>query len=332
MSETAPNTDAQEEAYARACTLHDERRFAEAVEVLRGQVAQAPRLKVVALLGSALYRLGELDEAERWLQMAVAYHPQNVGTRHLLGNVYSAAGKAMLAEIELRTALAFDPEAHHVRLALAGLYLSLGRWPEGWPLLEARELTNPDAVPPVSVSFPKWRGEPLEGKSILVWYEQGLGDQIQMSRFATTLKERGASRVALGCRPSLVDLFATLRGADEVIPVERGKAVALRSYDYWSRYFSLPASLGITPANLPAQPYLSAPADRREGWAGYSGVGFVWRASPTGFNAAAKGLPDDIARQFLDRGVVSLHPEDTGVSDFADTAGIETTAASAVDA
>ena len=64
------------------------------------------------------------------------------------------------------------------------------------------------------------------------------------------------------------------------------------------------------------------PADRRAAWTDWSGVGLVWKASPTGFNARNKGLPDDLARRLLDAGARSLHPEDTGVKDFADTAAI----------
>ena len=52
------------------------------------------------------------------------------------------------------------------------------------------------------------------------------------------------------------------------------------------------------------------------------GVGLVWQASPTGFNAANKGLPRAVAQRLLDRGAISLQPEDTGAADFADTAAI----------
>jgi len=184
-------------------------------------------------------------------------------------------------------------------------------------------------VPPVAAGFPEWKGEALAGRSILVWYEQGFGDQIQFARFAQALKARGAAHVALGCRPALTALLATAPGVDEVIAVPRGAQVAIRPYDCWSRYFSLPGHLGVTLETLPAQPYLSAPADRRVRWAPEPGsprigpqIGLAWRASPTGFNAAHKNVPDALAQRLLDLGARSLHPEDTGAADFADTAAL----------
>jgi ADP-heptose:LPS heptosyltransferase len=48
----------------------------------------------------------------------------------------------------------------------------------------------------------------------------------------------------------------------------------------------------------------------------------AWRASPTGFNGANKGLPDGLAQRLLDLGAISLDPADTGAADFADTAAI----------
>jgi hypothetical protein len=146
-----------------------------------------------------------------------------------------------------------------------------------------------------------------------------------MARFANSLKARGAAWVTLGCRPALAHLFSTLAGVDAVIPIAVGAAVQVETHDYWSRYFSLPEPLGVTLETLPAQPYLSAPADRRARWArgdATARVGFVWQASPTGFNAAHKGLPRDLAQRILDAGAVSLQPEDSDARDFADTAAI----------
>jgi hypothetical protein len=245
--------------------------------------------------------------------------------RRLLSGTYSEAGRTGEAEAELLAALALRPDDDQTKVALAGLYLSLGRYAEGWPLLRARIPLHPDVVPPIQLSFPEWRGEPLDGKSVLVWVEQGFGDQIQFARFVNSLKARGASRVTLGCRPILGDLFKTLSGVDAVSPAAVGDTVQIAPHDYWSRYFSLPEPLGVTLETLPSEPYLSVPLDRRPRWADYAPgarVGLAWQASPTGFNGANKGLPPEQAQRLRAAGAISLHPEDTGAKDFADTAAI----------
>lgn len=314
--------DEREAAFARALALQAERRHAEAAEVLSALTKPALTLKVAVGLGVSLTELGRFDEAAHWLGLAAGAKPHEPEVRRLMGNVLAELGRVEDGEREYRAALAVDPDNPAAQLSLAGLLLSVGQYTEGWRLMEARVALHPATVPPIQVPFPEWRGEPLAGRSILVWYEQGLGDQIQMVRFAASLKARGAARVAFGCRPQLVDLLATAPGVDEVIPVPMNAPVSVGRYDYWSRYFSLPHHLGTILETLPNAPYLSARQDRRARWKDYGRIGLAWRASPTGFNAAHKSLPDPLAEQILARGAVSLHPEDTGAADFADTAAI----------
>ncbi|THD77001.1 MAG: hypothetical protein E7812_13635 [Phenylobacterium sp.] len=329
MSETNPSDapspsdpSSPDAAFAQAAELQRTGAYPEAADAFRRLARETLTLNVATNLGACLIETAEFDEAEHWLLTAARHRPTEPVLRRLLGNLYVEMGQMERAEVEYRTGLAFRPQDAGCELALAGLLLSLGRYAEGWPLQEARAGLNPGVVPPVEVSFPEWQGEPLDGRSILVWYEQGLGDQIQMCRFAQELKARGAAHVALGCRPVLADLLATAPGVDEIVPAPRGETVRIRDYDVWSRYFSLPARLGTTLQTLPTAPYLSARPDRRARWSGASGVGIAWRASPTGFNARNKNVPDDLARRLLDLGATSLHPEDTGVADFADTAAI----------
>lgn len=314
--------EAREAAAARAIELQRARRYAEAVEILEPLTQPAVTMQVAVALGVCLQELGRFEAAARWLGVAARHRPDNPAVRRMHGNLLAEMGRTIDAEREFRAALAVKPDDDATLLALGGLLLSLGRYAEGWPMMEARTRLNVDSIPPIALPYPPWRGEPLAGRSILVWYEQGLGDQIQFARFARNLKARGAAQVSLGCRPPLADLLATAPGVDRIIPAPLSQTISVDRHDYWTRYFSLPGPLGIGLADLWAGPYLSAPAERQARWRGYSGVGLAWKASPTGFNGENKGLPDAVARRLLDRGAISLDPEDTGVGDFADTAAI----------
>jgi tetratricopeptide (TPR) repeat protein len=317
--------DSGEDIFDQAAGLQKAGRFGDAAEVYLRLARQALTVNLAINLGVCLNEIGDRAGAEHYLALAARQRPQDAAVRRLLGIAYGESGRIDLAEQEFRAALAAKPADPATELALGALYLSTGRYIEGWPLMAARAELHPDVVPPVAVHFPEWRGEPLEGKSILVWVEQGFGDQIQMARFATTLKARGAGRVTLGCRPALAALFSAIEGVDGVVPVAVGAAAAVGPHDYWSRYFSLAEPLGLTLDTLPAAPYLAAPADRRARWAGAAKgarVGVVWEASPTGFNAANKGLPRKQPQRLLDAGAMSLQPQDTGAEDFADTASI----------
>lgn len=196
--------------------------------------------------------------------------------------------------------------------------LRQGRWVEGWPLLEARVRLAPDLVPPGPTTYPEWQGEPLEGRSILVWIEQGLGDQIMFGRFANDLKARGAGKVTLVCRPPVAPVLAAIAGVDAVIPVAPGGSAPIPRHQLWTRYFSLPRRLGVTLDALTGESYVRAanPRARRPGF------GLVWRTSATGVLARAKALPEPEARRLIEQGGVSLHPEDTGARDLGETADI----------
>jgi tetratricopeptide (TPR) repeat protein len=317
--------ETDEEQYQRGLALQHDRRFSEAVDVYLPLARRVLTVKLATNLGVALGELGEARQAIHYLKLAADHRPENAALTRMLGHAYGEAGEVALAEQAYLKVLAANPDDAPAQLALGGVYLSVGRYAEGWPLLGARAALNPDLVPPLPLPYPEWRGEPLAGKSILVWVEQGFGDKIQFARFAKTLKAQGARQVSLGCSPSLTHLFSTLSGVDTLIPIAVGASAAVARHDYWSRYFSLPEHLRITLETLPAEPYLSAPPDRRAAWADFrkdARVGLAWRASPTGFNGANKGLPDSLAQRLLDLGAVSLDPADTGAADFADTAAI----------
>jgi len=195
------------------------------------------------------------------------------------GNAARYAGDFRAAEDAYRTALAMQPGNAPVMAALGLLLLTEGRYAEGWPLYDERRRFQP--LPIDGAGIPQWRGEALAGKNLMIWPEQGLGDEIQMARYAPVLKARGAE-VVLVCSPPLATLFADLGVA--VAPI--AARMELPRTDYVVANFSLPARLGTTLASIPPAPYLSAPPSPKTG-----GVGFIWRGNPEHPNDAGRSLP-----------------------------------------
>ena len=179
---------------------------------------------------------------------------------------------------------------------LGMLLLSLARYAEGWPYYEARYDTRLEAkwIPLPELPFPQWAGEPLRGKSILLWPEQGFGDEIQFVRYAPMLKARGASSVSLVCKPPLKDLLKTAAGVDRVLA--SGEPVP--PHDYWSFLLSVPLRVGTTLGSIPnSLPYLGANVHCVHYWRdhlpteGFK-VGLVWRGAADHKNDANRSLPD----------------------------------------
>jgi len=260
---------------------------------------------------------GRLDEAERLFGEAVAGWPHEPEPHHQLAGLHRRAGRLELAEAGYRRALALAPGAAATRRVLGTLLLGQGRFAEGFELFEARHELPGMGKP--ALPFPEWRGEPVAGRRLLIWPEQGFGDQIQFARFAPVLKAMGAE-VTLVCAPALARLFSASLG---VTVVAAEGEVAFEDPDGWVMAGSLAGRLGVTVETIPGEPYLRAPEPRAAHQAGLR-VGLMARGNPAHANDANRSLPSADAGGLatLPGEVIALDPTATGARDFADTAAI----------
>lgn len=291
--------------------------FASAEQAFAAALALNPTVNAAANLARACKELGQFDRALALFRQATDARPQDARLWRELGLLHLALGQLDAAQAAYERGLAAAPDDAETAFYLGALHLAAGRFSLGWPLYEARLKVWPrDTAAPVGVSYPEWMGEPLAGRSILVWREQGLGDQLLFARFVSRLKTRGATRVTVVCHPALARLFEGLEGADAV--VANAERMSLPRHDYWVRFGSIPARLGAEP--LPTSAYIRPPADAALDPRG--GIGLIWRGNPNNPIDRHRSLPEDQAGRLRDAGLVSLHPEDTGARDFADTAAL----------
>jgi hypothetical protein len=200
---------------------------------------------------------------------------------------------------------------------LAVLLLSQGRYEEGFALFEARHLLAQYAKP--ELPYAEWRGEPVAGKRLLIWPEQGFGDQIQFARFAPVLQAMGA-QVTLICWPALERLFQQSLGVQVI--AAQGE-ISFEDPDYWVMAMSLAGRLGLATDTLPNAPYLRAEAPARPP-AGGVRVGLMTRGAAAFANDVNRSLSAEAAQALraLPVETLDLAPEATGAQDFGDTAAI----------
>jgi len=224
------------------------------------------------------------------------------------------AGDPWGAEATLQAALETRPHDARVRALLGEALLAQGRWDEGWPMMESRmDAPGMGAFRPPVVE-PEWKGEPLAGKRLVIFGEQGAGDQIMFARFVPLAKALGAE-VDLFCMPALQRLFARSLGVD--VHAMAG-SVETPDPDYWLLSGSLAHRFGATPLTLPSAPYLTAQPRAAGGRIGVTVAG-----NPNHRNDSQRSLPEAEARRVLGwPGTISLDPSATGARDFADTADI----------
>jgi tetratricopeptide (TPR) repeat protein len=244
--------------------------------------------------GVVLYRQGNLVAAERWFQAAAHMEPESALPFINLAMIYRVWGFLPQAVACLEHAVSLAPDNADAHWNLANALLASGDFARGFAEYEWRFRRAGRGER--ATSLPRWKGEPLAGKTILLTLEQGIGDAIQFIRFAADLKARGATVVA-ECHPGLERLIATAPGVAHALSVG-SPAMA----DYYLPLMSLPHVMGLTPEILPAQtPYVRVPAGAPAfALAGKFKAGLVWRGNPQHENDLSRSVPLTLLTPLLD--------------------------------
>lgn len=153
---------------------------------------------------------------------------------------------------------------------------ALGRWEEAWREAEYRfalQASTREFMRRVPIE--RWRGGPLDGTLLVLW-EQGLGDMIQYLRF---LPFAGAlaGRVAFVCHRPLGRLVRESMPEVELIAAD--EAPRWEHYAAYAPLLSLPFMLRWDGQHLPSEPYLRADRPAARGSTSDMRIGIVWRGS-----------------------------------------------------
>ena len=213
-------------------------------------------LDAILALARCLYQQGDSVQARSLLEALLLRNPQNRQAHGLLLEVlvhmglWADYGEAMGRLIGLH---AHPPPMETYDRGL--LDLRLGNLPRGWARYESRLECPGLTVPKRNFTQPQWDGRSFAGKTLLLHFEQGLGDTLMFVRYATRVKALGG-RVLLEVQPALAGVVATCAGVDEVIPYGN----PLPAFDLHISLLSLAWIFGTDLQSIPAEvPYLDVP-------------------------------------------------------------------------
>ena len=243
--------------------------------------------------GNQLRAQHEPEQALACYAQAFVADPNSASAFNNYGNVMRELGHPARAIPFLQHAAVLDPKNITAHFNLAIAYLLMGDYVQGWPAYETRWKYEHLAGTEPKFGQPRWHGEALAGKTILVVGEQGHGDNIQFVRFLWNLHAQGA-RVKLQVTDGLVPLLS-LGG----IISQVGKYTDdMGEFDYWVPIMSIPGILGITLDTLPrVQSYLNADPAAVRAWQQRLGpktrmrVGFCWSGRPDSWLNQHKAVP-----------------------------------------
>ena len=233
------------------------------------------------------------DQALKCYMLAMCHDPDSSAAFNNYGNVLRECGHPKRGIPFLEHAIILDPASVTAKFNLAVSYLILGDYARGWPAYEARWQYEHLAGTEPQHPQPRWSGEDLKDKTILVVGEQGHGDNIQFCRFLANLHAAGA-QVLFQTTEGLIPLLNTSPAISWIGTYTDQPP----EFDYWIPIMSLPGILGITLNNLPKHvQYINATSDRAAAWLKVLGakkrmrVGFSWSGRRDAWLNRHKSVP-----------------------------------------
>ena len=242
--------------------LHDLRRYTESVAAYERALSLQPKFPIVLNnMGNSLRYLGRVEEADEAFQKAIDMSPDYFNAYRNRGTLHAWTGRIDLAFKYYHQAMQLNPSDAELHRNLGVIHLLQGNFKEGWAEYDYRW----KCVEAIQHRYPqpKWTGQPLKGKTILLYSEQGLGDTIHFIRFAKVLKEQGATTM-VHFQPPLLALLQCCPGIDYLIP---NSLQTEHPFDYHCSLLDVAKVLEIDDTNVPNEvPYLHIPQNLKDYW------------------------------------------------------------------
>jgi FkbM family methyltransferase len=259
---------------------------------LRRVLALAPGdVGAINRLAGLASQNGSYEEALELFERARALGPLAPSSHSGFAQTLISMGRLDEAERHLRRALELNSDDLDAHLGLARLLLLKGDLAAGWVEYEWRRQKAESKLP--KFDGKEWDGSPIDGKTLLVYSEQGFGDVLQFARYIPLLAKMGA-RVIFAVPAQLERIMQGLPGAAMVT----ARMKPMPAYDFHVPLLSVPKLTGIAVAKAPpGVAYLKPPAKSVNlpvPLGTKLKIGVVWAGSPSHSNDRNRSLTLDM--------------------------------------
>jgi tetratricopeptide (TPR) repeat protein len=276
----ALKSDYAEAYYNRGNVLRIHGRIDEAIKSYKQALSLKPDYtEAHNNLGNTLREQGKIYEAITCYRQALSLNPDHAEAHNNLGTALQEQGKLNEAIASFDRAIAIKPDYAEAHINKSLTLLLTENFEQGWQEYEWRLRAKNRSFP--TLHQPGWDGTPLNGKSILVHAEQGLGDTIQFVRYLPMVRAQGGY-VIFKCQPNLFRLLQSYNGFDEIIE-QMPTSESTVQFDVHIPMLSLPGIFGTTLDTIPANtPYITADPKLETLWRTQIGhnedfkIGIVW--------------------------------------------------------
>lgn len=222
------------EAYSNmGIVLQDQGKLEDAIEAYKKNLLLNPyNAETHSYMGIVLKDLGKFDEAIDACNRSISLKPSYADAYINIGNVFKDQGKSDKALEAYKKALSIKPDYAEAHQNLSFTLLNSGKFREGLDEYEWRWKTDKHLSHQRYFSQPMWDGEKsLEGKRILLWCEQGIGDTINWSSCLSFISSQ-AEHCILECQEKLVPLLERSFPDVEVKAVNRSLDSRRDDFDF----------------------------------------------------------------------------------------------------
>ncbi|MDC0954183.1 tetratricopeptide repeat protein [Pelagibacteraceae bacterium] len=217
--EDAININPQEVfAYLNLALLHKKNKnFDKAIKVYQDAIINNPNNHfILSNLGNLFYLQKKYEDAVLCHEKAIKISPQSVIAHYNFGNTLYHAGEFEEAKKIYQKTIALDPSFNRAHSNLGSLDLLNQNFQEGFSEYRLRIFNDPLLKKIISKKKTIWRGEPINGKRILVCAETGYGNNIQFARYIPILKQLNCE-IIFSCPSEIQHLFENVSEIDEII-------------------------------------------------------------------------------------------------------------------
>lgn len=299
-------------------------------------------------LGSVLTDAAYNEVAEKCFYRAIRLRPNYSPSYHNLGVLFIHTNRFEEAETCFCQALKLNPNNAQTEFSLATLYLLQAQYEKGWKKYDKSRIIKHSHDQP---DIPRWQGENLAQKTILLYYEQGFGDTIHFVRY-TYLVSKLAKRTVLLVQKPLQSLMQSSFPSLNIYGTEDIREIPSGEFDFSCPLPSLPVVFNTSQASIPQTiPYLTVCSKISEKWSKIKQlsnstlfrVGVVWAGNPKHQNDRNRSIPIEVFTDLfaveevtwvslqvggkekdLDKVTCKVFNYAEKINDFADTAGLIT--------
>ena len=240
-------------------------------------------------LGMACHDQGRYEHAVAAYRRAIVLQPRFPIACNNMGNSLRQMRRLPEAVAAFEQAIALQPDYANAHTNLGVTWLLDGNFSAGWREYEWRTRSADAAAP--AIGLPHWDGSSLDGRSIVLTCEQGLGDTVHFIRYAAVLEQKYECHVLAAVQAPLLRGCA---GVDQWLPRDRKPPGG----DCFAPLLSLPGLLQQDAASFPATvPYLQADPVRVEHWrqrlSDLPGIriGIAWQGNPRNGADRVRSMP-----------------------------------------